>query len=58
MTLHSFHNIVIRTGIAVPTSIVIPTDIVIPTGDSLSDQERESEWRDLVFAATFVECLS
>ena len=45
MTLHASHN------------IVTPTDIVIPTGDSLSDKERGSEWRDLVFALIFVECL-
>jgi hypothetical protein len=42
----------------VSCNIFIPTNTVIPTGDSLSDKERESEWRDLVFVATSVEGLS
>ena len=46
MTLHTSNH------------IVIPTNLVIPTGDSLSDKERESEWRDLVFAVISVECRS
>jgi len=38
-------------------NIVIATGIVIPTGASLSDKERQAQWRDLVFAAKFAECL-
>jgi hypothetical protein len=29
--------------------------IVIPTGATLSDKEREAEWRDLMFPAIFVK---